>query len=392
MCDSDEIIHCIIRHAGVPGETIDRYTTRMSGDGLSFVIDEHTAAAYLRASGRIGRCEPVKVERLAGGVSNEVLFVTPQDRPGEEFVLKQVRGQLRTPEPWFSSLERIWREVAVMRVCQDVLDRAAAPQLTARTPRLLFEDRPHHAVAMSAAPREHHVWKQDLLEGRADAEVARQCGRLLGRLHAGTWLDATLANELGDRTLFDELRLDPYYRSLAKARPECAKHVDALLVSTEAYVRSLVHADFTPKNLLVWPGGLMMVDFETGHFGDPAFDLGLFLAHLVLKAIYRRDSVDNYLALPDAFWREYEAIVRSVAGDMEYDELVARGLQHLAGCTWARLDGKSRVDYITDEATRDEIRRACLQIFETRPDRWDAAVAFFPFSRDAERALAPCRG
>ena len=32
-------------------------------------------------------------------------------------------------------------------------------------------------------------------------------------------------------------------------------------------------------------GGLTVVDFETTHLGDPAFDLGSFASHLLLKAL-----------------------------------------------------------------------------------------------------------
>ena len=37
---------------------------------------------------------------------------TQPERPGERFVLKQARAQLRTAQPWFSSVERNWREQA----------------------------------------------------------------------------------------------------------------------------------------------------------------------------------------------------------------------------------------------------------------------------------------
>ena len=48
---------------------------------------------------------------------------------------------------------------------------------------------------------------------------------------------------------------------------------------------SLCHGDYTPKNMLVHGGDFTLVDYETAHFGDPTMDLGLFLAHLTLKAI-----------------------------------------------------------------------------------------------------------
>ncbi len=282
--------------------------------------------------------------------------------------------QLRTPQPWFSSVERIWREVDVMRVCQEVLDRAHDPQLVAQTPRLLFEDRENYAFGMTAAPREHHVWKRDLLDGLTDPNVASQCGRLLGRLHAGTWRDEAIEKELGDLTIFDELRLDPYYRSIAAARSEYALYVERLIASTLEHRRSLTLADFTPKNLLVWDGGLMMVDFETGHYGDPAFDLGLFVAHLVLKTVMRWNDRDAFFELTDEFWKSYQSVVQPLVGLGEYEALVRRGLQHLAGCMAARLDGKSRVDYLDDPHAQDVVRQLCLAIFQHRPGRWVAVT------------------
>jgi 5-methylthioribose kinase len=52
--------------------------------------------------------------------------------------------------------------------------------------------------------------------------------------------------------------------------------------------RTFVHADFSPKNILVHRQGLTVVDFETAHAGDPAFDIGFFLSHLSLKAFRSR--------------------------------------------------------------------------------------------------------
>jgi 5-methylthioribose kinase len=349
----------------------------MTAEVMSLLLDEQNTAAYLRTRGWIGPDEPVTVARLAGGVSNEVFFVERPERPGQEFVVKQVRHQLRTPQPWFSSIERIWREIDVLRACDEVLSRHAPPGLVARTPRIVGEDRENYVFAMSAADRAHRVWKRDLLAGRLDPEIARQCGTLLGVLHAGTWNDADIERRLGDRTLFDELRLDPYYRAVAAAWPDHRAHFDRLIVSTLAHPRSLVHADFTPKNLLVWDGGLMMVDFETGHFGDPAFDLGLFLAHLVLKRVARPAAAAQHRALEQAFLAAYEAQVRPRIGDDEYGQLVERGIQHLAGCAWARLDGKSRIEYLNDEPSRQRVRMACLGLFAHSPKNWNEALTSF---------------
>jgi 5-methylthioribose kinase len=371
-----------------------------------YEIDVENAPRFVREKGWVAPEDQLCVTRLSGGVSNEVLYVRVLDRPEGSFVLKQARPQLRTRDPWFCSVERIWREVDVLRICSRLLEAdAGSPphgqkpaELSARTPRILFEDRENYAFAMTAAPQDHQVWKQQLLTGQVDQDIADQCGRLLGTLHARSWGDAEIARTLADRRMFDDLRLDPYYRTVARNKEfrDAAPHLERLIRSVWEHPRSLVHADFSPKNLLVYEGGLMMVDFETGHYGDPAFDLGFFLSHLALKALckagrYKLDAPasascgadalagasslystghERYLALIRRFWRSYREVVAPAIGESEYRALVARGIQNFAGCSWARIDGKSKVEYLPDEPRRQAVRQWCQWIFHQQPSEW----------------------
>lgn len=366
-------------------------------------LDETNAEEYLRSCCAVEPEAGVRVEALAGGVSNQVLFVAVQHaaQPGRsrDFVLKQAREQLRTPQPWFSSIERIWREVEVLRVCQEVLSKRGqepfssqqggqahlAPKAShsepvrrrIQTPQILFEDRTCYAFAMSAAPREHVVWKTRLLAGEADAAIAAECGTLLATLHGETWNSPDVARRLGERQLFDELRLDPYYRTVAALDEEAAALMQDLITSVQEHPCSLVHADFSPKNLLVYPRGLMMVDFETGHYGDPAFDLGFFLSHLMLKAVYHAPACEPFLALTERFWDSYAARIGTCIAPAEFAALVARGIRNFAGCAWARIDGKSRVEYLVDPKQQNFVRSFCRQLLRTAPAEWPAVLQQF---------------
>ncbi len=345
------------------------------------LIDEHSAEAYLRETGRVAPNEPVRVTELTGGVSNMVLLVEPLERPGGEFVLKQSREQLRTRQPWFSSLERIWREADVLAICTILLEstqrasgeRGGIP--LACTPRICFEDRDNYLFAMTAAPRPNTVWKSQLLAGQVDPRIAQECGQLLGTLHAESWLNEDIRRQVGDRTLFDELRVDPYYRTLAKGHPGYRTRIEELIDSLGRHPRSLVHADFSPKNLLIFDGGLMMVDFETGHYGDPAFDLGFFLSHLVLKACEKFPQHALYLSLSEWFWQSYSEVLSAKVPEQELSDLWARGVQHFAGCAWARLDGKSPVDYLTAPERREQMRALCREVFDSGVREWPEVVA-----------------
>lgn len=358
-------------------------------------VTEANATEYLRSRGLVAADEPISVRRLTGGVSNEVLLVerlsvdsTATSATNENplvgnlvlagnFVLKQARAQLRTPQPWFSSVERNWREIAVQQRCA-----ALAP---GNVPAVLFVNRENFLYAMAAVPTGHLVWRDELLAGRIDPALGAASGRLLAALHGDLWCnaDSDEAAELANRTLFLELRVAPYYESVQRDVPETLLWMRDLIASLSAQPRALVHADFSPKNLLLVDGQLTLVDFETGHFGDPAFDLGFFLAHLVLKTFYHATNhhadapldatpqARQMLELIRQFWMAYLPPTIASHGQHETRELTYRGLQHLAGCLWARLDGTSRVDYLTDLAVRERVRGLCRAIFRQGPTSWD---------------------
>lgn len=341
------------------------------------LLDPTNTAEYLRDSGRIGRNERVEIRELAGGVSNMVLLVRRPDRTGENFVLKQARARLRTALPWHCRVERIWREADVLAECQRMLDVSPVRLggRSAGTPRILFEDREQYLFAMSAATDESVVWKQHLLAGQIDAEVAQAAGHLLAALHGTSWQDARCGALLGDRSLFDELRVDPYYRTLMANCPESRPAIAPLIESMDASACCLVHADFSPKNMLISAGELLLVDFETGHFGDPAFDLGFFLSHLVLKACLKEPDHARYLALSREFERAYNSSMARAVSEHELARIWSRAAPHFAACGWARLDGKSPVEYLSSEGRRESMRTLCRRVLERRPADWSTVVA-----------------
>ena len=347
------------------------------------VLTPESAPPYLRDRLRVAAHDPLDIRDLPGGVSNAVFLVTLPNS-GERFVLKQAREKLRVQEDWRCPIERIWREVESLKICNDLIQarsaecgarNAAGDEYEAAVPQVLWEDRENFCYAMSAAPAEHRTWKEMLLAGEAaeSKPIAESCGRLLGTLHAGSWHNAKVAGQLDDRTYFDQLRLDPYYRHIARLHAHLAPQLNRLIESVWTHRCCLVHGDYSPKNLLVCPGHVLLIDFEVGHYGDPAFDLGFFLTHLFLKSFWSGPRRDEYLSLAESFWRSYKQNLAPSIGATEFTALEQRALWNLAGCLLARVDGKSPVDYLSREQ-QETVRRIAQSWISAPPTEFAAAA------------------
>jgi 5-methylthioribose kinase len=301
-----------------------------------------------------GELATATATELAWGVSNIVLRVDTLHR---SFVVKQSRKQLRTAIDWFSQLERVWREVAAMRALEKFLPPAAVP-------RVLFEDRENYLFAMEAVEADHRVWKSELLNGQLDVEVAARLGRLLAIVHRDSRDSTELSESLGDRTIFDELRLDPFYRYVADTTSDeqLAASLTSLIDDTLARQDCLVLADFSPKNILLTSNGPVVVDFETAHIGDPGFDIGFFLSHLLLKAVFHHERFEDSLGLACAFWQEYCGELASGLRESDDLDFERQCVRHLAACMLARVDGKSRVDYLKSDWQVSLVRSLCRDV------------------------------
>jgi len=202
------------------------------------------------------------------------------------------------------------------------------------------------------APDRHPVWKALLRDGVVEPGTARAVGDVLGRIHAATADRRDVAAAFATDAVFHAIRLEPYLEATGRAHPDLAAHFAALVATTAATRRVLVHGDFSPKNLLVGPAGPVILDAECAWFGDPAFDLAFVLNHLLLKGVWRptlrRRYLEAYSALVDGY--------RAHATWEPWSDLQRRAAALLPALLLARIDGKSPVEYITSEHERDAVR------------------------------------
>jgi 5-methylthioribose kinase len=329
-------------------------------------LNAENVVEYLRRRGWIGPGEAA-ARPLGGGVSNVVLRI---DTPQRTFVIKQSLPQLRTRDAWFSDRERVYREQEVMRLLGPLLPPYAVPEV-------LFEDRENFAFAMTHAPRILGVWKDLLLfRGTCSQDLAGIAGQLLGRMHQATAGRADLRERLGDHAVFVQLRVDPFYERVRQRRPEVAVAVAPLIDRLLTVKEAVCHGDFTPKNLLIHAGGFTLVDYETAHYGDPTMDLGLFLAHLLLKSV--KHDGGPLLDSIRTFWGGYESEVRFCP----LAESQARAIAHCGVCLLARIDGTSPVEYLPEEPKREAVRRLGRSLLLDRPATWEEVLELSRLRRE----------
>jgi hypothetical protein len=61
-----------------------------------------------------------------------------------------------------------------------------------------------------------------------------------------------------------------------------------------------------------------------------------------------------------------------VAPPQELQDLIARAIRNFAGCMLARLDGKSKVEYLAGEPLRQFIRSHARRLLLAPPPTWEA--------------------
>jgi aminoglycoside phosphotransferase (APT) family kinase protein len=331
-------------------------------------------AEYLHATGRITSDKGDATNLLSGGVETTVLGGGVSNRTvriafpsGEAWVVKQALAKLRVAVDWYGDPCRAHREAEALSVLERIAPAGCVPQL-------LFEDRAQHLVAMSAVAEPHDNWKQLLLAGRLDPDHVAQFGRLLGTIHARAYLErATLAARFDDRSHFESLRLEPYYAYAASQVPAAADFLTALIASTRAQRLTLVHGDYSPKNVLVHDGRLILLDHEVVHWGDPAFDLGFALTHLLAKALHLPAARARFCTSALQFWSAYSTEL----GDVPWrPDVEPRAVAHLSACLIARAAGRSPLEYL-DEAERGLLLGAALALVAARPLTISQAVGAF---------------
>ena len=297
----------------------------------------------LRRAGLCSADEAPPAYPLSGGVSSDIWRVDLASGP---VCVKRALPRLRVAQLWEAPVERNRYEYEWFRIAGRAAP-GAVPGVIARDDSAF--------VMEYLDPARYPVWKELLRQGRAEPAFAAQVGMRLASIHNAT-ADAGAAFATDE--IFYAIRLEPYLLATGRRHPRLRERLERLAVRTAQTRVCLVHGDVSPKNILAGPAGPVFLDAECAWYGDPAFDISFCLNHLLLKCLWVPRATADFLAC-------FDALAAAYFENISYDGVQARAAALLPGLLLARVDGKSPVEYLADEASKEGVRRAaCALLIE----------------------------
>ncbi len=305
----------------------------------SIELDE-PATEFLRmlhADGLI-RDPAATITPLSGGVSSAIYLVHADHR---EFVVKRALPKLKVKQEWLADTSRNGNEAAYIKYVAQFLPR--------NVPRLEHVSAEHGYFCMEYLEESWQNWKEMMLGGQCDPGIAAEAAGLLGKIHARSAQDPEARERFQTLANFEQLRIEPYLLATARRHTRLKSVLEAEACRLRSERTVLTHGDFSPKNILVSPGRLIVVDCECAWYGDAAFDVAFLLSHLLLKSL-ARPAIGDWQELVKLAWTSYLAarFANEKQRDDKRNDLDALVSWLLLMLLLARIDGKSPVEYLQE--------------------------------------------
>ena len=292
-------------------------------------MNEISVVRYIVDKGLVFENEILRVEKLSGGVSNLVFAISTKSG---NLILKQALPELLVTEKWYADQRRAIVEADAIELFNQISPK--------QVPKLLFLDPDRFILVLERVALGSTVWKSDLLAGVINPDIGAKLGHTLASWHNYGQRNPSAKDKFMEDSLFDQLRIDPFYRFVADKNPSLQVWIRKLINELEGDKTTIVHGDFSPKNIMIsMSDEVFILDFEVTHVGNPVFDISFLIAHLLCKFFHAPDALQaNLLAnTANAFKKEYE-VLREIPPSFAH---------HASLIALARVEGKSPVNYLT---------------------------------------------
>jgi len=324
-------------------------------------LDTYHIIQYLTEEGLIDSQFAINIIPMEGGVSSDIHLI---ENGSQKFVVKTALDQLKVKDVWEADTSRNFAEQAFIEY--------VGAFLSENVPRLIYCDRvnPYFIMEYLAPPLVN--WKTTLLTGHFDLFDATRVVDLLVKIHNRAKGDSLASQLFAYSDNFFSLRIEPYLITTGERNPELQSIFWTEADRLKNHHETLVHGDFSPKNILLSEERVVILDHEVANYGDPSFDLAFLINHLILKKIHL--IAKDLHPLPDlapmVFSRYFDQI--EIA---DKTSLKTRTSRLVLMLMLARIDGKSPVDYL-DENQKGLVRDFVYKLLPS-PDSSDFE-AYYP--------------
>lgn len=289
------------------------------------------------------------MQRLTGGVASDIASVTYGKRT---VCVKFALSKLQVSEDWFAPVHRNQAEYSWLQFAQQISPTT--------TPKLFGWSETENGFAMEFIyGPDVYLWKAALLSEVQPKGEAEAVANAIAQIHSASAKSDFDRSAFDNGADFESLRIEPYLRFTATRHQNLALKILAVADQLSNNSTVLIHGDISPKNILLRKGKPVILDAECATMGDPSFDAAFCINHLLLKSIHLPNSKNAFLTEAEKFWDAYQVHV-----DWEdKDGLEARIAELLPILMLARVDGKSPVEYLSEES-RTIVRNITRPIIE----------------------------
>ncbi len=275
-------------------------------------------------------------KKITDGVSSDIWHVKT---PDNEFCIKRALPKLSVKEDWYAPIDRNNYEAKYFSHCKIIKPNSF--------PKILGHDSKNYILAMEWFDNKNFiVWKKKLLEKSVSLKDGKRIGKLLGLIHKFFFKKKKYKEIfLNDKTFYD-IRIEPYLVFTSKFYPEFTDSYKNTIDFLTKNKSTVIHGDFSPKNILLGKNYPVILDAETACWGNPVFDLAFFNNHIILKSIINKEIFKSYLMLSNNFIESYMANFTVINNNNFIRKFITmQGLLILA-----RVDGKSPVEYLNKKS------------------------------------------
>lgn len=327
---------------------------------MIYISKKDVLAGYLKERGLLKTESSYTIHYCQGGVSCTVAYVEIDGRP---IIIKQALEQLKTKDTWLCDPNRMYIEYESNKIYHDLLPENA--------PETYFYDQENYIYGREAVPDGCLMWKDDLMKGFIDYKVAQKAADTLAAVHNHCAGNEEIARMFENKDVFYALRISPYINFTVTKHPKIAEFAQKVSDEMMESRITLIHGDYSPKNIMVTEDGMKVLDYEVANYGHPAFDLAFLSNHFILKAVKFPERSGKYLDLLDYTVKRYFHALTC----MDRQEFEHSFIRTLALLMLARIDGKSPVEYLTEEKEKQElVRRLSLTMIKNNMDTYNETM------------------